>query len=82
LSSTHIKVRGVTRARLTPRERQIAAAVATGCANRRIAARLAIREQTVKNQLRAIYLKVGVRNRTELAVLTLRDGSIGRDGSD
>jgi DNA-binding NarL/FixJ family response regulator len=39
-----------------------------GGTNKEIAARLGLREQTVKNHLSRVYRKVGVRNRVELAV--------------
>jgi DNA-binding NarL/FixJ family response regulator len=55
--------------RLTPRERDIAAAVCAGLSNREIAARLGIQEKTVRNRLTALFEKVGVRTRLQLAVL-------------
>jgi two-component system nitrate/nitrite response regulator NarP len=56
-------------ARLAPRERQIAELVAQGLRNREIADRLAMSEGTVKVYLHGIYQKVGVENRTGLALL-------------
>jgi two-component system nitrate/nitrite response regulator NarP len=56
-------------ARLAPRERQIAELVAEGLRNREIAERLAMSEGTVKVYLHGIYQKVGVENRTGLALL-------------
>ena len=53
---------------LTSRERQIVCILASGATNREIAARLGLREQTIKNQLSTIYGKLGLRNRLELAV--------------
>lgn len=61
-------------ARLTPRERRLVRALLAGSTNREIAARLGLREQTVKNQLSVIYGKLGVRNRLELAVHAGRNG--------
>ena len=55
--------------RLAPRERQIAELVATGLRNREIAERLAMSEGTVKVYLHGIYQKVGVENRTGLALM-------------
>lgn len=66
LPMTHVPVR------LTRREREIAEQVKCGRNNREIAAALHISEQTVKNQLCAIYEKLGVRNRTELALYAVR----------
>lgn len=55
-------------ARLAPRERQIAELVAQGLRNREIAERLVMSEGTVKVYLHGIYQKVGVENRTGLAL--------------
>lgn len=54
---------------LAPRERSIVDLVARGMRNRDIADRLSMSEGTVKVYLHEIYQKVGVNNRTELAVL-------------
>jgi two-component system, NarL family, nitrate/nitrite response regulator NarL len=54
--------------RMTPRERQIVAAVLSGYSNRDIAQKLSISGQTVKNHLTQIYDKVGVSSRLELAL--------------
>jgi DNA-binding CsgD family transcriptional regulator len=59
---------------LTNRERQVVQLVVSGCSNDRIAQRLQIRPQTVKNQLSRIYAKVGVSTRVQLAVFALRHG--------
>lgn len=53
---------------LTPRDRLVMRILASGATNREIAARLGLREQTVKNRLSTIYGKLGLRNRLELAV--------------
>lgn len=55
---------------LTPRERQIAEHVGRGMRNREIADSLAMSEGTVKVYLHTIYQKLGIDNRTELALLT------------
>lgn len=57
---------------LTPRERTIVALAMRGARNRDIAAQLGITEGTVKVYLHALYQKLGVDNRTELAVLALK----------
>lgn len=59
-------------AALTPREQQIASAIADGRSNRDIAARLGITEQTVKNHLTSIFEKVGVDNRLQLGLALVR----------
>lgn len=53
---------------LTPREQQVVCILAAGATNREIAARLGVREQTIKNRLSVLYRKLGLRNRLELAV--------------
>jgi DNA-binding NarL/FixJ family response regulator len=60
--------------RLTFREREVVQLVVAGCSNHRIAERLQIRPQTVKNQLSRIYTKVRVSTRVQLAVYALRNG--------
>jgi len=55
---------------LAPRERQIAAHVGRGLRNREIADALAMSEGTVKVYLHTIYQKLGIKNRTELALIS------------
>jgi DNA-binding CsgD family transcriptional regulator len=52
---------------LTEAERRIAALVAQGHTNREVASALFITENTVQTHVRHIFLKLGVRSRTELA---------------
>ena len=59
---------------LTPRDHDVIALVLAGHTNAEIARRLNIQLQTLKNTLSAIYDKVGVSSRLQLAVLLLRDG--------
>ena len=54
---------------LTIRERQIMLAVSEGATNREIGRRLRLAEGTVKVHLHHIYRKLGIPNRTALAVL-------------
>jgi DNA-binding NarL/FixJ family response regulator len=54
---------------LTSREREIVLALAEGLSNKDIGRRLNLAEGTVKVHLHNIYNKLGVRNRTALAVL-------------
>ncbi len=61
-------------AALSPRERQLVALVALGLRNREIASELGITEGTVKVYLHAIFDKLGVANRTELAVRAGEEG--------
>lgn len=62
--------------RLTPREREVLTLVAEGLGNRDIAQRLFISENTVKNHLRGILEKLGLRSRTEAASYALRNGVV------
>ena len=59
--------------RLSPRESQIADAVAVGKRNRDIAEDVGTTEGSIKVYLHRIYEKLGVSSRTELAVLVLRE---------
>jgi len=56
-----------TRGALTASERQVADLVAGGLANREVAAALFTSVRTVEGHLAAVYRKLGVRSRTELA---------------
>jgi DNA-binding CsgD family transcriptional regulator len=58
-------------AMLTQREREVARGVGEGLTNKEIAARLVVTEFTVKKHLNNIFTKIGVRNRTELALFAL-----------
>ncbi|MCT2558911.1 response regulator transcription factor [Tsuneonella sp. YG55] len=59
---------------LTPRERELAGLVAKGLRNREIAERMAVTEGTVKVYLNTIYTKLGIGNRTALALLVTAQG--------
>jgi len=62
------KHRASTAPSLTPRERDLVDLVRQGLRNRDIAERLGVTEGTVKVYLHGIFDKVGVENRTELAM--------------
>jgi DNA-binding NarL/FixJ family response regulator len=67
---------------LTPRELQVLQLLTRGRTNREIAATLVIAEVTAKVHVRHILRKLGVRSRTEAAVLNTalarQDGASGR----
>ena len=63
--------------RLTPRERQVIAGVATGESNREIASRLGLSQVTVKHHVSNIFDKLGVSNRAELAAYATSRGLVG-----
>jgi DNA-binding NarL/FixJ family response regulator len=54
---------------LSPRERQVALAVARGGTNKEIARVMGITERTVKAHLSAIFEKLGVRDRLQLSLV-------------
>lgn len=58
--------------RLTRREREVAALVATARSNREIAAELYVNTKTIEFHLANLFTKLGVRNRTALAAWWLR----------
>ena len=66
--------RTVPSVRLTARERELITAITAGQNNRQIASACGISEQTVKNQLSALYQKIGVSSRLQLAVAAMREG--------
>lgn len=57
---------------LTPKESEITGLVADGLNNREIAARLFLSEGTVRNSVSVILEKLGLRDRTQLAVFFYR----------
>lgn len=57
-----------SRVSLAPRERQLIGFVRTGLRNREIAKQLGVTEGTVKAYLHAVFEKLGVNSRTELAI--------------
>jgi two-component system nitrate/nitrite response regulator NarL len=59
---------------LTRREMEVIRAVAMGESNKHIAARLAMREPTVKSHMRLIMRKIGSRNRTQAATWAVSNG--------
>jgi two-component system, NarL family, nitrate/nitrite response regulator NarL len=54
---------------LTTRERQIVGVLSEGVSNKEIGRRLRLAEGTVKIHLHHVYRKLGIANRTALAVL-------------
>ena len=61
---------------LTRRELEIVAKIVSGYANREIARKLSISEDTVKHHITNIFDKVGVYNRLELALFAIHHGLI------
>jgi len=65
---------------LTPREQEVLKLVCHGLSNKEIAQRLLLSVRTVENHLANIYGKLGVRSRTEAAVLALQRGWVKNRG--
>jgi len=61
-------------ARLTPRQREVAACIAEGLTNEEIADRLVLVNGTVANHVQAILTRLGLRNRTQLAAWAVERG--------
>ncbi len=63
---------------LTKRETQLVQLIAEGMPTKEITAKLGISEHTVSNYLFRIYNKIGVSNRLELALCTIKQREDGR----
>jgi NarL family two-component system response regulator LiaR len=63
--------------RLTRREREVLELIAGGRSNKRIALELGIAEKTVKTHVGHLLAKLGVADRTQAALLAVRDGLVG-----
>ncbi len=64
------------REQLTRREREVLALISEGYANKRIALQLGISEKTVKAHVGRVLAKLGVSDRTQAALLAVREGLV------
>ncbi len=69
----------VLRERLTRREQDVLELIAKGRSNKRIALELGISEKTVKAHVGHLLAKLGVADRTQAALLAVREGLAGAD---
>jgi DNA-binding NarL/FixJ family response regulator len=67
--------------RLTQRELEILSHLAVGMRDREIAAKLFLAEATVKTYLKAIYRKLGARNRAQAAAVAASSGFVPHSSS-
>jgi NarL family two-component system response regulator LiaR len=61
---------------LTAREREVLRLVVEGLPNKQIAQRLGIGEKTIKTHVSRVLAKLGVADRTQAAVLAIREGLV------
>jgi two-component system, NarL family, response regulator LiaR len=64
--------------RLTRREQEVLELIVGGRSNKRIALELGISEKTVKTHVGHLLAKLGVTDRTQAALLAVRDGLVGQ----
>jgi DNA-binding NarL/FixJ family response regulator len=62
----------------SPREKEVLDLLSRGQNNRQIAKALYIEECTVKEHVRKLRMKTGMRSRVSLAVWAMRNGFVGR----
>jgi DNA-binding NarL/FixJ family response regulator len=64
------------RPNLTLREKEVLRLVCDGLTNAEIATTLTVSRETIKSELKRIFRKIGVANRTQAAVLLVKQGWI------
>jgi DNA-binding NarL/FixJ family response regulator len=62
---------------LTPREREVVTAIASGATNRQIARDLGVSERTARTHVSNILAKLGLTSRTQAAMWAVREGLVG-----
>lgn len=72
--SPFVSMSGTGMRPLTAREKQILRLVCDGLTNAEIALRLGIAPETVKSEMKRIFKKIEVKNRTQAAVMFTREG--------
>jgi DNA-binding NarL/FixJ family response regulator len=69
-------------AQLTPREREVLVHLAQGLSNAEVAAKLELREATVKTHLAHVMTKLGVRQKTQAVIMAYQTGLVQAPPSD
>ncbi len=64
---------------LTGREQEVLSLLAKGLTNSEIAECLHISKHTVKNHVSSIYRKIKINDRTQIALLAIRNGFVSLD---
>jgi len=64
---------------LTPREKEVLTLMVRGLGNREISEELVVSDKTVKTHVANILGKLGVKSRTQAALMALREGLVGGD---
>jgi len=77
LTSQDVRPGGGNRFNLTSRELEVLGLVAGGLRNQEVAITLSITPGTVNRHLENIYVKMGVRTRTEAVMLAVQEGLMG-----
>lgn len=67
-------------AQLTPREREVIVAIASGATNRQIARNLGVGERTARTHVSNILSKLGLTSRTQAAMWAVREGLVDKAG--
>lgn len=73
-----VKLKGEKQHELSSGESKILDYITQGYLNKEIAVFMSIREQTVKNHVSKIFLKLGARNRTQAAIIALSSSDKNR----
>jgi len=66
--------KSLSEVKVTAKNIRLMQLVAKGKTNRQIAKSLGLSEQTIKNELVSLFLKLGATNRTHLATIAIKNG--------